>query len=196
MNAPPSACSCWRCGHFHAYMGAGFAYPGRHGRGGRASRRGRLGIDHDARPAGWLRRQRLSVDAAPEKRVCELRGVRTPRHVVIEADYWPVLEAGLVCAGRPRYACAARQRRAAERLLSAGADLNWEPEGFWLLIVRFDQGAAGATSPRSSPNLLTPSSLPFISAMVSRPRISSCPGNWRAPPVGPMGTAMATPEDS
>ena len=74
-------------------------------------------------------------------------------------------------------ACAARQRHAAERWLSAGADLNWELEGFWLLIVRFDRGAAGATSPKISPSLPTPISLPFLSAMVSGPAISSCPGN-------------------
>jgi hypothetical protein len=64
------------------------------------------------------------------------------------------------------------------------------------LSVRFGQAAARAASPKRSLNGSIPISLPFIWAMASRPTILSCPGNCPAPPVGPMVTAMAAPQDS
>ena len=42
---------------------------------------------------------------------------------------------------------------------------------------QFGQWAAGAANPKRSRNRSTPISLPFLSAMVSRPAISSSPGN-------------------
>jgi hypothetical protein len=57
------------------------------------------------------------------------------------------------------------------------------------------QLVAAVASPKSLAYDSTPMCWPLTLEMTSAPTTSSCPGNCPAPPLGPIGTAMATPID-